>query len=540
MNQFTYLKLSCRRLLGAAILLAILLPLLVVRPAHAQSIDEGLVGYWPFDADNPAVDQSGNGNTATLGSGLQLTTDVAPTVFANSRALLSTLNPNSYATAPGNGIDNLADYTVAFWLRVNSAATADGEVVALGNRMVVQARKLQSGQTVLSVRFPLRVFPYPVEAILTSNGWNHVAIAIQGNQTTIYLNGQRAQNETYLAGTSGTPSGGLSFSSPTAPLDGILDDVRIYNRVLNASEAAALPYNCNNAQGVSAGECQALVNLFRNTDGMQWTDHTNWLQNDSPCTWFGVLCNNGHVFALALPQNNLRGALPTALGDLSGLVILQLPNNQLTGELPLELGNLSQLQTLDLYGNQLRGQLPFTLGNLTQLTTLRLYNNQLRGPIPQQLGNLTGLLTLDLGYNMLTAVDPNLINFLNHQQPNWSATQTVPPTNLHATVLSSSSVALTWTPIAYTTDGGDYEVLSTTLASGLYSPVGQTATISTTDFLVTGLAAGQSYAFLVRTFVPKHGLQQNDLLSDSTDPVAVTLTGNRPPVAANEIGRASG
>ncbi|MCB0184041.1 MAG: hypothetical protein KDE31_07250, partial [Caldilineaceae bacterium] len=496
MNQFTYLKLSCRRLLGAAILLAILLPLLVVRPAHAQSIDEGLVGYWPFDADNPAVDQSGNGNTATLGSGLQLTTDVAPTVFANSRALLSTLNPNSYATAPGNGIDNLADYTVAFWLRVNSAATADGEVVALGNRMVVQARKLQSGQDVLSVRFPLRVFPYPVEAILTSNGWNHVAIAIQGNQTTIYLNGQRAQNETYLAGTSGTPSGGLSFSSPTAPLDGILDDVRIYNRVLNASEAAALPYNCNNAQGVSAGECQALVNLFRNTDGMQWTDHTNWLQNDSPCTWFGVLCNNGHVFALALPQNNLRGALPTALGDLSGLVILQLPNNQLTGELPLELGNFSQLQTLDLYGNQLRGQLPFTLGNLTQLTTLRLYNNQLRGPIPQQLGNLTGLLTLDLGYNMLAADVPALVNFLNAKQPNWAATQTVPPTNLNATIQASTSISLTWTPIAYTTDPGYYEVLSTTPASGIYHAVGQSSNISTTGYLVTGLTAGQTYSFV--------------------------------------------
>ncbi|MEZ4616108.1 MAG: LamG-like jellyroll fold domain-containing protein [Caldilineaceae bacterium] len=400
------------------------------------------------------------------------------------------------------------------------------EMLALGNRLVIQDRVLQQQQHVLSIRFPLRIFPYPVEAVFVPNAWVHVVIAIQGNETRIYLNGELAQQETYLANSSGDPGHGVRFSSPTAPLDGILDDVRIYDRVLNASEIAALPYNCNNVQGIPVSECQALVNLFRDTGGIQWTMHTNWLQNNTPCTWFGLLCNNGHLFALTLPQNNLHGLLPITLGDLKALVVLQLPNNQLTDALPVELGNLSQLQTLDLYGNQLNGQIPFTLGKLAQLQTLRLYNNQLRGPIPPQLTNLSKLLTLDLGYNMLTAVDPNLINFLNHQQPNWSATQTVPPTNLHATVLSSSSVALTWTPIAYTTDGGHYEVLSTTLASGLYSPVGQTATISTTDFLVTGLAAGQSHAFLVRNFVPKHGLQQNDLLSDSTDPVAVTLTGN--------------
>ncbi|MFN8443798.1 MAG: LamG-like jellyroll fold domain-containing protein [Caldilineaceae bacterium] len=527
-----YNKVCCGRFLP--LLIAGLFVLLLPRLAHAQSIDEGLVGYWPFDAANPTVDLSGNGNTATLNSGLQLTTDVAPTAFANTRALLSTPNANNYATAPGNGIDNLTDYTVAFWLRVNSAATGTGDVLALGNRLVIQVRKLQSGQFILDIRFPLRVYPYPVEAVIESNGWNHVVVAIKGSVTDIYFNGQRAQNETYLAGSSGTPSGGLTFSSSNAPLNGILDDVRIYNRVLNASEVAALPYNCNNAQGVPANECQALVNLFRNTDGMKWTNHTNWLQNDTPCNWFGVLCNAGHVFVLSLPQNNLRGPLPPALGNLATAIIVQLPNNHLIGELPFELGNLSQLQTLDLYGNQLSGQVPFTLGNLSKLTTLRLYNNQLRGSLPQQLGNLTGLLTLDLGYNMLTAQVPTLFTFLNSTQPDWAATQTVPPTNLKATLLSSSSISLTWTPISYTEDSGYYEVLSTTQASGIYSLVGKTNNISATGYTVTGLTAGQNYSFVVRTFVAKHGLQQNDLLSDSSDPVAITLTTNRPPLANDD------
>ncbi|MEZ4616109.1 MAG: hypothetical protein R2867_11495 [Caldilineaceae bacterium] len=83
----------------ALLLVALLTPFVLTTPVRAQSIDDGLVGYWPFDADNPAIDQAGFGNNATLGSGLQLTTAVAPTAFANSRALLSTPNPNSYASA---------------------------------------------------------------------------------------------------------------------------------------------------------------------------------------------------------------------------------------------------------------------------------------------------------------------------------------------------------------------------------------------------------------------------------------------------------
>lgn len=521
---------------GLLTLLLILWLLCLGQPLHAyaQGIDDGLVGYWPFDADNPTVDQSGNGNTVTFGSSIQLTTNVAPTSFVNTRALLSTPNPNSYATAPSNGIDGLTNFTIAFWLRINGAAPGDGDVLALGNRLVIQARKLQNQQFVLSLRFPLRVYPYPVEAFITSNVWHHVAITLRGNETNIYLNGQLAQNETYLAGSSGNPGRGIYFSNPATPLDGILDEVRIYSRVLSTSQIAALPYNCNNAQGVPAGECQALVDLFRNTDGMKWTNHSNWLQNNTPCIWSGVLCNNGHVFALSLPQNNLRGLLPTALGDLAELIILQLPNNQLTGTLPFEVGNLRQLQTLDLYGNQFSGQIPFTLGNLSKLTTLRLYNNQLRGPIPQQLTRLNALLTLDLGYNLLTAALPAVVSFLNNKQPTWAATQTLPPTNLKATIQAGTNISLTWTPIAYTADAGYYEVFSTTQTSGMYQSVGKTASKSATSFLVKGLVPGQLYAFVVRTFTPAHGLQQNDLLSDSTDPLPFTLSTNQPPVATND------
>jgi hypothetical protein len=248
-----------------------------------------------------------------------------------------------------------------------------------------------------------------------------------------------------------------------------------------------------------------------------------------------VLCNNGHVIALALANNGLSGPLPPTLSNLSGLVVLSLYNNQLSGIIPPQLGSLSALQTLDLYGNQLSDSIPSTLGNLAQLQTLRLYNNQLRGEIPAQLANLNPhLITLDLSYNMLSATDSALLTFLNAQQPGWAATQTVAPGNVQVSIQSPTSVALSWTPIAYTADGGYYEVLSASQPGGPYTSVGKTADKTAAGLTVSGLTPGASYSFGVRTFTPKHGLQQNDLLSDSSDPIDVMLTSNRPPVAAND------
>lgn len=174
------------------------------------------------------------------------------------------------------------------------------------------------------------------------------------------------------------------------------------------------------------------------------------------------------------------------------------------------------------------------LGNLARLKTLRLYNNQLRGVIPSQLTKLTSLLTLELGYNTLRADDPALLNFLTIPQSDWAATQTVAPSNLRVTVPTATSVALTWQPISYTADVGYYEVLMAPQAAGPYARVGVTADKHASSLTITDLPPGATRYFLVRTFTAKHGLQQNDLLSDSTDPVAVTLTVNQPPVAVND------
>jgi hypothetical protein len=361
----------------------------------------------------------------------------------------------------------------------------------------------------------------------------HVAVTYDDNGMRLYVNGQ-LQNA--LPGFTPLVAGsGVRLSSPSTPLDGILDDVRIYNRGLSAAEIAVLAFHCGGVSEIPQAECEALADLYIGTNGPHWTNQSGWLQTNTPCNWYGVLCNNGHVIALALANNHLSGLLPPTLSNLSGLVVISMYDNQLSGSIPPQLGSLSALQTLDLYGNQLSDTIPPQLGNLASLLTLRLYNNQLRGQIPAQLANLNPhLITLDLSNNMLSATDSALLTFLNAQQPGWAATQTVAPSNLQATVASASSVALSWAPIAYTADGGYYEVLSASQPGGPYTSAGKTADKRATGLTVGGLTPGATYSFAVRTFTPKHGVQQNDLLSATGDPITITVAPNHPPVAAND------
>jgi Leucine-rich repeat (LRR) protein len=268
--------------------------------------------------------------------------------------------------------------------------------------------------------------------------------------------------------------------------------------------------------------------------------HGNQLQGPIPPT-LGKLTN---LRTLRLDNNALSGPLPVELGALTQLTHLKLHNNQLSGALPVELGNLRQLneftvaenaisgslppalgnltelRLLDLHGNQFSGAVPPELGKLVNLRNFYLHNNGLRGALPLGMVNMRDLVEVKLDYNALYAPLPSLQELLDAKAPGWFATQTLAPTNLTAHQQSSSAIALTWTPTAYTLDGGFYEVGYATDPAGPFTVHGRTPSKRSNAYTVEGLTANTTYYFQLRSYTPAHHEQQNELWSDRTSVVS--------------------
>ena len=168
-------------------------------------------------------------------------------------------------------------------------------------------------------------------------------------------------------------------------------------------------------EGTVATDRAALMALYNNTDGANWTTSTNWGSAEPLYNWSRVFTNaDGRVTQLNLGGTNLRGTLPAALGNLDQMTWLYLWGNRLTGSIPASLGSLTKLQQLHLWGNRLRGSIPASLGDLTNLRQLYLSSNRLTGSIPDELGNLTNLELLFMWGNGLTGSIPDSLGNLTN------------------------------------------------------------------------------------------------------------------------------
>ena len=157
-------------------------------------------------------------------------------------------------------------------------------------------------------------------------------------------------------------------------------------------------------------ERDALVALYNATGGPNWGRSLYWLTDFPISVWDGVGTDDRDglvVTVLYLHNNNLTGRLPSRLGSLTNLELLELSFNSLTGSIPRELGNLTALHTFALNSNGLTGYIPRELGNLAALEYLWLERNELAGPIPPELGSLTNALAIDLRRNNLAGPIPS-------------------------------------------------------------------------------------------------------------------------------------
>ncbi|XP_039173551.1 probable LRR receptor-like serine/threonine-protein kinase At3g47570 [Eucalyptus grandis] len=125
------------------------------------------------------------------------------------------------------------------------------------------------------------------------------------------------------------------------------------------------------------------------------------------------LSNCKQLIWLDLSNNNLIGSVPIEIMGLSSLsIILDLANNNLSGSLPLQVGSLKNLGILDLSHNRLTGLIPTSISKCLVLEGLYLEANSFRGQIPEALRPLRGLRELDLSNNNFSGPIPSFLTGL--------------------------------------------------------------------------------------------------------------------------------
>ncbi|KAH9325377.1 hypothetical protein KI387_005555 [Taxus chinensis] len=108
----------------------------------------------------------------------------------------------------------------------------------------------------------------------------------------------------------------------------------------------------------------------------------------------------------------IKGSIPSSIGNLRRLKQLYLENNKLTGIIPPSIGKLTQLQTLSLNGNRFVGPIPDGIGELRQLIQINLAKNRLNGSIPVTVQNLPSLQFFDLNDNLISGPLPPFLGSL--------------------------------------------------------------------------------------------------------------------------------
>jgi hypothetical protein len=205
-----------------------------LRTGHGSSCDSGLAGWWKLDetSGTAAADSSGNSNDGTLVN-MDPATDW---ISGQVGGALDFDGTNDYVNC-GNGqsLDITGDITIAFWLYLNDFSNQPDIITKADYNQSYSVRVTSSGQIVFALNNNLLTSG----SVLSTDRWYHVTVTRQASDRKIYIDGQEDTSDTY--GTAiGTVVGDMTLSSSSYPLNGRLDDVRIYNSALDANEIALL------------------------------------------------------------------------------------------------------------------------------------------------------------------------------------------------------------------------------------------------------------------------------------------------------------
>lgn len=222
-------------------------------------ISQGMVLYYPFDTEpvnGVVVDQSGNNNNGTSVGGVV----TANGKIGGALSINSNVNQIDYVVTPASpslDVGANGQFTMAAWYKVNAVSQTDGQspIVEWGFANVISSAVhmwahtlggqwggLGTGANLVDINGDEN--SYVISAADQPRGdWHHVAVSYNSGsgEAKVYIDGVLKDTKSFFI-TAQTAYDLYIGRRPwdSQRLEGLVDDVRIYNRTLSDAEVQDL------------------------------------------------------------------------------------------------------------------------------------------------------------------------------------------------------------------------------------------------------------------------------------------------------------
>lgn len=151
-----------------------------------------------------------------------------------------------------------------------------------------------------------------------------------------------------------------------------------------------------------------LMQIYDAMDGPNWKKQDNWGTDAGLNTWAGVgFDNENGIYSLRFDDFGLKGEIPDAIGELTGLRDFFFNNEPgVTGTLPDSFRKLINLTSVNIHNTSMTS-LPDLFDGMKELDYVFVYyNKQMTGPLPESLGNSEKLQSILIQDNAFTGTIP--------------------------------------------------------------------------------------------------------------------------------------